>query len=197
MFDEIVVSLKKLNKVIEIDAEAGVAVVEVRAILLILKAGVVLQDLETKLLENNLTLPLDLGAKGSCFVGGNVSTNAGGIRLLRYGSLHGSVLGLEAVLADGTILSSLTTLRKDNTGYDLKQLFIGSEGHLGIITKVALLAPPLPPSTKVAMFGCRDFAAVRGLFSLTSRRFACSEELFGGNSLCVRICRWRGDPLSD
>jgi FAD/FMN-containing dehydrogenase len=70
-------------------------------------------------------MPLDLGAKGSCQIGGNVSTNAGGLRLLRYGSLHGNVLGLEVVLANGTVVDMLGTLRKDNTGYDLKQLFIG------------------------------------------------------------------------
>ncbi|BAH93813.1 Os07g0187200, partial [Oryza sativa Japonica Group] len=70
-------------------------------------------------------MPLDLGAKGSCHIGGNISTNAGGLRFIRYGSLHGSVLGLEVVLADGTVLDMLTTLRKDNTGYDLKHLFIG------------------------------------------------------------------------
>ena len=73
-------------------------------------------------------MPLDLGAKGSCHIGGNISTNAGGIRYLRYGSLHGSVLGLEVVLANGEVLDVLQTLRKDTTGYDLKQLFIGAEG---------------------------------------------------------------------
>lgn len=110
-------------------------------------------------------MPIDLGAKGrqvtshcvftfsspisnsqanSCHIGGNVATNAGGLRLLRYGSLHGTVLGLEVVLPDGTILENLSTLRKDNTGYDLKQLFIGSEGTLGIITGVSILTPRKP-----------------------------------------------------
>merc|ERR1719221_436495 len=95
-------------------------------------------------------MPLDLGAKGSCQIGGNVATNAGGLRFLRYGSLHGSVLGLEVVLADGTVLDNLTALRKDNTGYDLKQLFIGSEGTLGVVTRCAILCPPRPQSVKVA-----------------------------------------------
>ena len=89
-------------------------------------------------------MPVDLGAKGSCHIGGNVATNAGGLRLLRYGSLHGTVLGLEVVLPDGTVLDQLSTLRKDNTGYDLKQLFIGAEGTLGIITAVSILTPPAP-----------------------------------------------------
>lgn len=79
--------------------------------------------------------------QGSCHIGGNISTNAGGLRYVRYGSLHGSVLGLEVVLPDGTILDNLSTLRKDNTGYDLKQLFIGSEGTLGIVTGVSILTP--------------------------------------------------------
>jgi D-2-hydroxyglutarate dehydrogenase len=86
--------------------------------------------LKTLLIDLGLFLrfimPLDLGAKGSCHIGGNISTNAGGLRFIRYGSLHGNVLGLEVVLADGTILDMLTTLRKDNTGYDLKHLFIGT-----------------------------------------------------------------------
>ena len=95
-------------------------------------------------------MPLDLGAKGSCQLGGNVSTNAGGLRLLRYGSLHGSVLGLEAVLADGRVLDALATLRKDNTGYDLKQLFIGAEGTLGVVTK----ARPAPARPRRPVLRC-------------------------------------------
>ena len=98
------------------------------------EAGCVLQDLETYLKAKDHIMPLDLGAKGSCQIGGNVSTNAGGIRYIRYGSLHGSVLGVEAVKADGTVLDCMSTLRKDNVGYDLKQLFIGSEGTLGVVT---------------------------------------------------------------
>merc|ERR1712013_808945 len=91
--------------------------------------------LDSVLADQGMMVPLDLGAKGSCHIGGNVSTNAGGLRLLRYGSLHGTVLGLEVVLADGTVMDCLTNMRKDNTGYDLKQLFIGSEGTLGIVTR--------------------------------------------------------------
>ena len=119
----------------------------------ITEAGCVLEKLELELNKNNLTAPLDLGAKGSCQIGGNVSTNAGGIRLLRYGNLHGSVLGVTAVLADGQILDCLSTNKKDNTGYDLKQLFIGSEGTLGIVTQVALQCPPKPSSVQVGFLG--------------------------------------------
>ena len=88
----------------------------------------------------------------SCQIGGNLSTNAGGLRLVRYGSLHGSILGLEVVTADGTIISNLNTLRKDNTGYDWKQLFVGGEGTLGIITKASLLTYRKPKVLKIFSF---------------------------------------------
>lgn len=101
--------------------------------------------------------PLDLGAKGSCQIGGNISTNAGGLRLLRYGSLHGTVLGLEVVLADGTVVDTLKTLRKDNTGYDIKQLFIGGEGTLGVVTQAAILAAPKARAVNVALLACASF----------------------------------------
>lgn len=117
----------------------------------------------------------------SCQIGGNVSTNAGGLRLLRYGSLHGSVLGLEVVLPDGTILNQLSTVRKDNTGlsilacigyrlhavflgYDLKQLFIGAEGTLGIVTAVSILAPPAPKASNNLLLVVPDFSKVIPLF---------------------------------
>ncbi|CAN0541901.1 unnamed protein product, partial [Ectocarpus sp. 8 AP-2014] len=88
----------------------------------------ILENLDAYLAEQGFAMPLDLGAKGSCQIGGNISTNAGGLRLLRYGSLHGSVLGLEVVLADGTVLDLLSANRKDNTGYALRHLFVGAEG---------------------------------------------------------------------
>ncbi|KAF9512603.1 hypothetical protein BS47DRAFT_1372766 [Hydnum rufescens UP504] len=102
----------------------------------------------------------------SCQIGGNVATNAGGLRLVRYGSLHGTVLGLEVVLPDGTILSELSTLRKDNTGYDLKQLFIGSEGTLGIITGVSILTPPAPNATSNLLLSLPSFVNVTDVFRL-------------------------------
>ncbi|ONM52015.1 D-2-hydroxyglutarate dehydrogenase mitochondrial [Zea mays] len=114
-------------------------------------------------------MPLDLGAKGSCHIGGNISTNAGGLRFIRYGSLHGNVLGLEVVLADGTILDMLTTLRKDNTGYDLKHLFIGSEGSLGVVTKISVLTPAKLSSTNVAFLSCNDYTSCQKLL-LAARR---------------------------
>ena len=127
-------------------------------------SGCVLEALDNAVAEKGLTMPLDLGAKGSCHIGGNLSTNAGGLRLLRYGSLHGSVVGLEAVLADGTVMDCLSEMRKDNTGYDLKQLLIGSEGTLGIITKVNILLAPRPQAVNVAFLGVQSFDEVKEVY---------------------------------
>ena len=149
--DEIVLSLGKMNKVIDLNSVQGIVTVE---------AGMVLQSLMDYLDPHGFIVPLDLGAKGSCQIGGNVSTNAGGLRYVRYGSLHGTVLGLEAVLADGTVVDTLNTLRKDNTGYDLKQLFIGAEGSLGVVTKVALLVPRKPSSINVLYLSLPSYKAV-------------------------------------
>lgn len=155
VFDEIVINTSRMNQIRSFDAASGVLVVD---------AGVILEVADQHLAEQGHLFPLDLGAKGSCHVGGNVATNAGGLRLLRYGSLHGNVLGLEAVLADGTIVDSLSTLRKNNTGYDLKQLFIGSEGTIGIITGVAIQCPPRPQATNVAYFGLENYEQVQRAF---------------------------------
>jgi D-2-hydroxyglutarate dehydrogenase len=114
--DEIILSLENLNKIISIDPVAAVAVVE---------SGCVLENLSNEVEKFGYILPIDLGSKGSCQIGGNVSTNAGGLRLLRYGSLHQNILGLEVVKSDGQILNMLRTLHKDNCGYHLKNLFIG------------------------------------------------------------------------
>ena len=151
LFDEIVLSLGNMDSVVSFDARSGVVVCE---------AGCILQNLEAFVNQQGFMIPLDLGAKGSCQIGGNVATNAGGLRLLRYGSLKGSVLGVEAVLADGTVLDCLNTLRKDNTGVDIKQLMIGSEGTLGVITKVAIATPRLPSSRQVVVVACTSFEAV-------------------------------------
>ena len=150
-FDEIVLSMGRMNSIISFDEHSGVLVCE---------AGCILENLSKYLSAKGFTMPLDLGARGSCQIGGNVSTNAGGINYVRYGSLHGSVLGLEAVLADGRTLDCLSALRKDNTGYDLKHLLIGGEGTLGIVTKVAIQVPRLAPFTNVAFLAMRDFDAV-------------------------------------
>ncbi|KAI8428596.1 hypothetical protein MSG28_007334 [Choristoneura fumiferana] len=131
---------------------------------LVCEAGCILETLDNYVKEQNLIMPLDLGAKGSCHIGGNVSTNAGGLRLLRYGNLHGSLMGVEAVKADGTVVDCIRTLKKDNTGYHLKHLFIGSEGTLGIVTKVAVHCPVLPKAVTLGFFGVKDFDSVLKLY---------------------------------
>ncbi|KAG0278110.1 hypothetical protein BGZ95_004705 [Linnemannia exigua] len=155
VFDEIIVSMSNMNTIRTFDNVSGALVCD---------AGCILEVLDKYLEERGYLMPLDLGAKGSCHIGGNVSTNAGGLRLLRYGSLHGTVLGLEVVLPDGTVLDNLSTLRKDNTGYDLKQLFIGSEGTLGIVTGVSILAPKRPKAINVALLGLDTFDQVQAAF---------------------------------
>ena len=103
------------------------------------------------------TFPLDLGAKGSCTVGGNLATNAGGINFIRHNSLHANCIGLKAVLPDGRVIDDMKALRKDNTGYDLKHLFIGAEGTLGIITECAILCPASASNKKMAFVACNSF----------------------------------------
>ncbi|XP_035215514.1 D-2-hydroxyglutarate dehydrogenase, mitochondrial-like isoform X2 [Stegodyphus dumicola] len=148
IFDEIVISMSLMNKVLDFDDNSGT---------LQCQSGCVLESLENFVNKKNYTVPVDLGAKGSCQIGGNLSTNAGGLRFLRYGSLHGNVLGLKAVLANGKIIDCMNTMRKNNTGYDLKHLFIGSEGTLGIITEAAILCYPKSPETSVAFLGLNSF----------------------------------------
>ncbi|KAG5190927.1 FAD-binding domain-containing protein [Tribonema minus] len=155
--DEVILSTSRLNEIVAFDAAGGV---------LTCGAGCVLEALDAYLTPRGHCVPLDLGAKGTCQIGGNVSTNAGGVRVMRYGALRASVLGLEVVLADGTVLDLLRTNRKDNTGYDLKQLFIGAEGTLGVVTKVAIATPPRPTAVSVAILKCPNFDVVLQLFAL-------------------------------
>jgi len=138
---QIVLSLSRLNRVRSIDPGNNTMTVE---------AGCVLQTLQETAMAAGRLLPLSLGAEGSCQIGGNVSTNAGGVQVLRYGNTRDLVLGLEVVLPDGELLDLMRGLRKDNSGYDLKQWYIGSEGTLGVITAAVLKLFPAPASTSVA-----------------------------------------------
>ncbi|KAI2471620.1 D-lactate dehydrogenase 2 mitochondrial precursor [Annulohypoxylon bovei var. microspora] len=148
VFDEIVVNTSRMNQIRFFDEDSGILVAD---------SGVVLEVADHFLAEKGYIFPLDLGAKGSCQIGGNVSTNAGGLRLLRYGSLHGTVLGIEAVLPDGTIVDDLSKLRKNNTGYDLKQLFIGAEGTLGMVTAVSIQCPKRSKAVNVAFLSVESY----------------------------------------
>lgn len=155
VFDELILSTQRLNEILHFDEVSGV---------LTCQAGCVLADLDAYVRKRGFIVPLDLGAKNKCHIGGNLSTNAGGVRLVRYGSLHGSVLGLEAVKADGTVLRLMNTLRKDNSGFHLKHLFIGSEGTLGVITQVAIQCAIEPAAVNVLFLGVPTFARVVDTF---------------------------------
>ncbi len=150
----LLLSLRRLNWIGEIDTAARQ---------IICGAGTVLQNLHEMAERSGLRFPLTLGGKGSATVGGLISTNAGGSQVLRHGSMRAQVLGLEAVLADGKVWSALTPLKKDNRGFDLKQLFIGSEGTLGIVTAATLKLEPAIAQRRVAWVGLGSIGAARAL----------------------------------
>ncbi|MBL1266911.1 MAG: FAD-binding oxidoreductase [Halomonas sp.] len=154
--DELVISLERLTAIEEIDQVGGTLTVQ---------AGAPLQRVQEAAKEVGLQFPLDLGARGSCTIGGNIATNAGGVRVIRYGMMRQQVLGLEAVMADGRVVSSMNHMLKNNAGFDLKQLFIGSEGTLGIVTRAVLRLQPPTPSEQTAMVACPSFEALTGLLS--------------------------------
>ena len=140
--DHIVISLERLNKIREINPTNQSVTVE---------AGLILSDLQKKCDENNLIFPLSLASEGSCSLGGNIASNAGGVAVLYYGNTRELVMGLEVVLSDGSIINNLKTLIKDNTGYSIKDLFVGSEGTLGVITAATLKVFPKPKNIYTAL----------------------------------------------
>ncbi len=148
---EIALSLERMTGMEEVDGAALTVTVE---------AGVALQTIQQKAEAAGLLFALDLGARGSATIGGLISTNAGGNRVIRYGMTRNLVLGLEAVLADGTVISSMYPIVKNNSGYDLKQLFIGSEGTLGIVTRAILRLQPMPRSQCTAVIAVKEFSAL-------------------------------------
>jgi len=152
--NEIALSMERMNKIEKVDPYNRTATIQ---------AGVILETLQKHLEDFNLNFPLDLGGRGSCQLGGNAATNAGGIRVIRYGMMREQVLGLEAVLPDGQIVSSLNRMIKNNTGYDLKQLFIGSEGTLGVITRLVLRLREQPRSNNTAIVSLDGFDQVARL----------------------------------
>lgn len=145
---EIALSTQRLARIEEVDRASATITAQ---------AGVPLQQVQEAADEAGFFFPLDIGSRGSCTVGGNVSTNAGGNRVLRYGMMRDLVVGLEAVLADGTIVDSTLKMTKNNAGYDLKQLFVGSEGTLGVVTRAVLKLHPKPSSQTVAFCSLGDF----------------------------------------
>ncbi|MDF1605131.1 FAD-binding oxidoreductase [Nocardioides sp. YIM 152315] len=151
---EVVLSLERMRRVRDVDPVADTITVE---------AGAVLQTVQEAARQAGRLFPLSLGSEGSCTIGGNVATNAGGTAVLRYGMMRDLVLGLEVVLPDGRVWHGLRALRKDNTGYDLKQLFIGSEGTLGIVTAAVLRLVPATPRRATALLALPDVECAVGL----------------------------------
>jgi len=187
----IVLDTSRLNRIRGIDPQNFTMIVE---------AGCILADIQAAADAADRLFPLSLGAEGSCRIGGNISTNAGGIQVLRYGNTRDLVLGLEVVLADGRIWDGLRALRKDNTGYDLKQLFIGAEGTLGIVTAAVLRLYPKPRERATAFLGLQRIDAVMELFALA--RAATSDQLTGfelipriGLDFALRHIPGVADPL--
>ncbi len=160
---EVVLSTERMSAIEVIDPVGGTATVQ---------AGVRLEALQAAAREHGLLFALDLGARGSCTIGGNVATNAGGINVLRYGMMRAQVLGLEAVLADGTVISSMNQMIKNNAGFDIKQLMIGTEGVLGVVTRVVLRLQPLPSSRNTALVALQGFDAVTTLLTRMQRDLA-------------------------
>jgi len=163
---EIVLSMARMNKIIDVDPLNNTLTAE---------AGCVLANIQQAAADAGRLFPLSLGAEGSCQIGGNLSTNAGGVNVLRYGNTRDLVLGLEVVLPDGRIWNGLRGLRKDNTGYDLKHLFIGAEGTLGIITAATLKLFPRPAANATAWMAVRDPEAALQLLSLMRRH--CNDRI--------------------
>ncbi len=190
---QVVLSLERMSRIREVDPRGEHIVVE---------AGCVLETVQRKAAEIDRLFPLSLGAQGSCRIGGNLATNAGGVTVLRYGMMRELVLGLEVVLADGRVWNGLRTLRKDNTGYDLKQLFIGSEGTLGIVTAAALRLFPAPKDRRTCWLGIDAPEVALDVFELFRARAGeviSSFELltgFGVEAACTHLPGVRR-PLAD
>ncbi len=167
--DGLALSLHRLRGIEEFDGQAGTLEV---------LAGTTLQEAQDYAEDRGFLLALDLGGRGSCQVGGNVSTNAGGNRVIRYGMTREQVLGLEAVLADGTVIDARNKLLKNNAGFDLKHLFIGTEGTLGIVTRVTFRLHALPHSQSVALCGCARFDDAIGLLRAAGTSLGCNLTAF-------------------
>lgn len=165
---QVIVNLSRMNRVRAVDTQNNTMTVE---------AGCILANLQQVAEQNARLFPLSLAAEGSCEIGGNLSTNAGGTAVLRYGNTRDLVLGLEVVLPDGRVWDGLRGLRKDNTGYDLKQLFIGAEGTLGLITAAVLKLFPRPRAQATAFVAVESPAAAVAL--LSSLRERCGERITG------------------
>jgi FAD/FMN-containing dehydrogenase len=188
---DLVINLERMNRIEDIDVIEGVMQVQ---------AGATLQQVQEAAAQRDWLFAVDLGARGSCQIGGNASTNAGGIRVIRYGTMRDSVLGVEAVLADGTVVTSLTRLVKNSTGLDPRFLFIGTEGTLGIITRLTLRLHPPMGEIAAAWVACDRFEALPLLLRKLKRRLGpalCAFEFMSGRfvQLAARLSD-RSPPLA-
>jgi FAD/FMN-containing dehydrogenase len=169
----VVLSLERMREIEELDGAAQTITVQ---------AGVVLETIQKAAEARGFFFPLDIGGRGSAQAGGLASTNAGGNRVLRYGMMRDLILGIEVVLPDGSVVTSLNKMIKNNAGYDLKQLFIGAEGTLGVITRLVLRLYPAPSATCTGLAACADYAAVLELLDVCRRGF--------GSGLSAFECMW-------
>ena len=189
---QLVLSMRRLRAIREIDPSSDALTVE---------AGLTLSETQQAAASVNRYFPLSLASEGSCTIGGNIATNAGGVHVLAYGMMRDLVLGLEVALADGRLLSTLGKLRKDNTGYDLTRLFIGSEGTLGVITAATLKLFPRPRGRAVAFVGLRDPSQALELLSFVKQRAGPSLQAFEliprlGIDLVLKHIPGARDPLA-
>ncbi len=171
--EDIALSLGKMNTIEELDTTAHTMTVQ---------AGVTMRDAQEAADEKGLFFPVDIGARDNCMLGGNVATNAGGTKVIRYGMMRDSVLGLEAVLADGMVVSSMNRYIKNNSGFDLKHLFIGTEGVLGIITRIVFRLSVKPKSHNVALLACKSFEDVIAILNKSKESL--------GSTLCGFEVMW-------
>ena len=177
--EDIVLSTERMNRIESIDVDGRSMVVE---------AGAILQQVQEVAADAGLYFALDLGARASCTIGGNIATNAGGVRVLRYGMMREQLLGIEVVLADGSILSSMFNLLKNNTGYDLRQLFVGSEGTLGVVTRAVLRLHEAPPPVQTALLaipGWRQVVSLLRYFDACSPGALAACEVMWGNDYAL------------
>jgi FAD/FMN-containing dehydrogenase len=172
--DDIALSFEKMHAIEEIDTTAHTMTVQ---------AGVTMLAAQEAADEKDLFFPVDIGARGTCMLGGNVSSNAGGTKVIRYGMMRDSVLGLEAVLADGTVVSSMNRFIKNNSGFDLKHLFIGTEGVLGLITRIIFRLSVKPLTHNVALVACSEYDRVVAVLNKSKALL--------GSSLCGFEVMWQ------
>ncbi len=152
---EIIINLKKINKIRKFDGLSFSIIIE---------SGCILEEVQNYVKKKNLVFPISMGSRGTCQIGGNIATNAGGLNVIKYGLLRNNILGIEAVMSDGNIYSELKNIKKNNTGYDLKQLLIGSEGTLGIITAANIRVFPTAKDNRVIFASFKDFKSVLNFY---------------------------------